>query len=86
MEAENANDLIKELKVLLMAQYFLDTFKNHTISWDYQSLPSMYLYVVIFQMLNSDLIGIKFNASGAFVGTLTKDVEPPPSADGEIDN
>ena len=86
MEAENANDLIKELKVLLMAQYFLDTFKKCAISWDYQSLPSMYLYVVIFQMLNSDLIGIEFHASGAFVGTLTKDVELPPSTDGEIDN
>ena len=68
-----------------MAQYFPDTFKKHPISWNYLSLPSMYLYFVMFQTLNG-LIGIEFDASGAFVGTLTKDVEPASSADGEIDN
>jgi myosin-heavy-chain kinase len=31
-------------------------------------------------------IGLEFNASGAFVGKLTKNVGPPPSADGEIDD
>jgi len=29
---------------------------------------------------------LKFNASGAFIGKLTKDIDPPPSANGEIDN
>jgi myosin-heavy-chain kinase len=40
-EVENADDLIKELKILLIAQYFLDTFKKRATSWGYMSLPNL---------------------------------------------
>jgi myosin-heavy-chain kinase len=66
-EVENADDLEKELKILSMGQYFLDTFKKRALSWGYNSLPKM-----------------DFNSSGAFVGTLTKAVDPPVA--GKMDN
>ena len=37
-------------------------------------------------MFKCSCVGLTFNANGAFVGTLTKTVDPPPSADGEIDD
>ena len=37
-------------------------------------------------MFKYSCIGLTFNANGAFVGTLTKTVDLPLSADGEIDD
>ena len=42
-ETENTADLTNELKVLSIAQYFLDTFKMCAVSYGYTSLPGMCL-------------------------------------------
>jgi hypothetical protein len=41
-DAENKSDLINELKILSVAQYFLDSFKRQAAAYDYTSLPSVY--------------------------------------------
>jgi hypothetical protein len=42
-EGDNATNLTNELKVLSIAQYFLDTFKKCAVSYGYMSLPGMCL-------------------------------------------
>jgi hypothetical protein len=59
-EAENATDLINELKVLSVSQYFLDSFIKRAGVYNYTSLPGAYsrfLSLINTLTLISDLTG-----------------------------
>jgi hypothetical protein len=84
-EAENATDLINELKVLSVAQYFLDSFIKQAGVYNYTSLPGAYSrFLSLINKLNRGMTELKFHATNAFVGTVTKEIEQP--TDDEADN
>jgi myosin-heavy-chain kinase len=87
-EEYNKKDLLDELALMMLGQYFLDSFYERVKAYKVKGLPRE--FQLYFQVLLSliDVPGMQWNLDGAFVGVIKTELPQPPGGknDDNIDD